>query len=326
MKALVTGGTGFLGINLIQQLLEKGWQVTALHRANSNVQELQKLNVDLVVADMLDTNSLHKVVDENLDAIFHVAGDTNMWSRNNDRQFATNVTATKNLADVAIAKNTKRFIHTSSIAAYGFHPDTVDENTPSSAMISGVNYLRTKFLGEQAVKIAVKEQGLDAVFLNPCAIIGPYDRHNWAQLFTMISNDTLPGVPPGEGSYCHVREVAAAHIAAFERGKKGENYILAGVDCSFLEVVNKISTLLGKKEKSNTVPSSILAVLGWSSNLLSKFTGKEPNMTPEKAKMVSKRVVANSAKARSELDYKDDISIDEMLTDSYNWLKSEQLI
>ena len=326
MKAFVTGGTGFLGLNVIQQLLEKGWQVIALHRPNSNISDLANLDVTLVEGSLTDITSLQKIVPKDLDAIFHIAGDTNMWSRNNERQFQANVVGTQNLVEVALENKVSRFIHTSSISAYGFHDSIITEQDTSTAMQSGVNYLKTKFLGEKVVKDAVKLRGLNAVVLNPCAIIGPYDRHNWSQLFTMIQNGSLPGVPPGEGSYCHVKEVAAAHITAFEKGKNGENYILAGTDCAFLEVVTKIGKLVNQPTADKTVPKLALKIVGYVSYWWSLVTNKEPTMTPEKATMVSKRVVASSNKAVTELGYVDNISIDVMLEDCYKWMKSERLL
>ncbi|GHB78967.1 dihydroflavonol-4-reductase [Psychrosphaera saromensis] len=326
MKAFITGGTGFLGLNVIKQLLDNDWQVIVMHRKNSNVADLAKLNVTLVEGSLTDIHDLHSIVPDDLDVIFHIAGDTNLWRCHDERQFQTNVVGTQNLVDVALEKKVKRFIHTSSISAYGFHDTIITEQDESTAMYSGVNYLKTKFLGEKVVKDAVKFRGLDAVVLNPCAIIGAYDRHNWSQLFTMIQNGSLPGIPPGEGSYCHVNEVAAAHISAFEKGKSGENYILAGTDCAFLEVVTKIGKLLDKPTADKTIPKWILQIVGYISYWTSLLTKKEPNMTPEKATMVSKRVVASSNKAVNELDYVDNISIDVMLEDCYVWMKSEHLL
>jgi len=326
MNVLVTGGTGFLGINVIQQCLEKGWTVTATHRKSSDTEVLKGLGVHLLDVDMTNRDELIQKLPDDLDAVFHIAGDTNMWTLNNRRQYETNVIATKNLVDAAIAKKVKRFIHTSSISAFGFHDDVITEESVSTALTSRVNYIKTKFQGEQVVKAAVVEGKLDAVVLNPCAIMGPHDRHNWSQLFTMIKQDTLPGVPGGEGSYCHVREVAAAHLAALEKGRSGENYILAGVDHPFLEVVSKIGALLGKKTPKSAIPSWVLQVVGKIQYWLSLVTNKEPSMTPEKAQMVTKRVAASSKKAVAELGYNDKVSIDEMLSDCYQWMKTEKLI
>ena len=325
-KALVTGGSGFLGINLIKQLLEKNWHVTVLHRASSDLKDLKRFDLAYVEANLLDKQDLRDKLPEQLDAVFHLAGDTNLWQQNNARQYRVNVEACRNLAQVCVEKKVVRFIHTSSISAYGFHPSRIDEQTPSRALQSKVNYLKTKYLGEQAVKLVAKESGLDAVYLNPCAIIGPYDRHNWSQLFTMIDRGTLPGVPPGEGSYCHVREVAAAHIAAFEVGRSGENYILAGADCSFLQVVTKIGQLLDKPTPTKPLPAFVLKILARLSQWLSLVTKTEPNMTPEKAMMVTERVIASSDKAIEHLNYNAKVSIDEMLMDCYQWMKAQRRI
>jgi nucleoside-diphosphate-sugar epimerase len=147
MRAFVTGGTGFLGLNIIQQLLDNDWQVTVIHRINSNVSDLSKLNVTLVEGSLSNIDSLQKIVPKNLDAIFHIAGDTNMWRCNNESQFDTNVVATQNLVEVALKNKVGRFIHTSSISAYGFHETIITEDDTSTSMHSGVNYLNTKFLG-----------------------------------------------------------------------------------------------------------------------------------------------------------------------------------
>ncbi|MDO6720466.1 NAD-dependent epimerase/dehydratase family protein [Psychrosphaera sp. 1_MG-2023] len=324
--ALVTGGSGFLGINIILQLIEQDWRVSVLHRKSSDLTDLQELDVNLIVSDLVDKETLKIVFPEDVDVVFHVAGDTNMWQKNNDRQYQTNVVATDILSEVAILKGVGRFIHTSSISAFGFHDSVIDESTPSKALTSGVNYLKTKYLGEQLIKNKVEQGRLDAVILNPCAIIGKYDRHNWAQLFLMVNEGRLPGVPKGEGSYCHVSAVAQAHINAVENGKKGENYILAGVDHSFLDVVTKIGVMLDKPTPKRTVPELVLMALGKSSYLLSLITNKEPDMTPEKATMVSKRVVAKSDKAVRDLSYDNTVTVEYMLTDCFNWLKSKNLI
>lgn len=326
--ALVTGGSGFLGRNLIELLLEQGWRVTALHRNGTNIEELVNLPITLIETELTNSDALARIFPTDLNAVFHVAGDTNMWAINNDRQYQTNVVATDVLSDVAIEKGVGRFIHTSSISAYGFHTKRINEATHSTALDSDVNYLKTKYLGELVIKNKVAQGRLDAVILNPCAIIGPYDRHNWAQLFTLIKANKLPGIPSGEGSYCHVKAIAAAHLNAFHKGRTGENYILAGVEHSFLDVTQKIAKLLDMESSipQKTVPALVLKALGQASYLISKVTRKEPDMTPEKAMMVSERVVADCSKAVEELGYDNAIGLDKMLQDSYDWLRSAKVI
>src|SRR5207244_2429844 len=104
---------------------------------------------------------------------------------------------------------------------------------------SWFHYMHTKALAEEEVRAGIG-RGLDAVFLNPANIIGPYDRHNWARLILLAAAGKLPTIPPGRGSFCHATEVARAHLAAAERGRTGENYILAGADASFADVFRTI--------------------------------------------------------------------------------------
>lgn len=326
MKAFVTGATGFLGINLIKLLIEQRWEVVAFSRPGADRSALTSLPIDWREGQLVSKNDIEQAIDNDIDVIFHLAGDTNMWAKNDARQFEVNVTATQYLLEVAVSKHIAKFIHTSSISAYGFHDDVITESTPSKAMSSNVNYLKTKFLGEQLVKRAVLNDALNAVIINPCAIIGAYDKHNWSQLFGLIKDNQLPGVPKGEGSYCHVKEVAKAHISAVTKGQAGHNYILAGVDHSFLEVVNLIAEMVDRPKYKKTVSPFILKTIGWGSYWLSKVTGKEPHMTPEKATMVSKRVVAKSDKAVSELGYNDKVPLTTMLKECYDWLKSENKI
>ncbi|MDA8621246.1 NAD-dependent epimerase/dehydratase family protein [Psychrosphaera sp.] len=323
MKAFVTGGTGFLGINLIRQLDALGWNITAICRPDSNTSSLDGVSVDWRTGLITNKEDIEVCMDNDIDVIFHIAGDTNLWTPNNTKQHELNVTATQYVVDAALKRNVKRFIHTSSISAYGFHSDVINESSESLAMASNVNYLKTKYLGEQVVKQAVAEHNLPAVILNPCAIMGRFDKHNWSQLFTMINEDALPGVPSGEGSYCHVDEVAKAHIAAVTEGQIGDNYILAGVDHRFLDVVNRISVLLNKPKQDSTIAPWLLKLVGRLSYWASLVTRKEPNMTPEKALMVTKRVVAASDKAVAELGYNNNVQLDVMLKETYEWLKSE---
>ncbi len=322
--AFVTGGTGFLGLNLIEQLLAEGWEVVALHRPTASLKHLRGKEIQLVEGSITEPNSLITILPEKMDAIFHVAGNTNMWSRRNHIQTRDNVEGTKNMVAAALKRRAKRFIHTSSIAVYGHHQQRIDEKTPSNAIQSPMNYYRTKYLAEMEVRKGI-EKGLDALMINPANIIGPYDYHNWSQLFILIDRQKLPGVPPATQTFCHVREVAKAHITAFYRGKKGENYIIGGVEADYLNLVQEIGDILGKKTPKRTTPGWILRLIGRVSLWRSYITGKEPDITPEKAFLVSTQSLFNSQKAENQLGYHS-VPLRSMLEDCYRWMLSEGLI
>ena len=322
--AFVTGGTGFLGLNLIEQLLAEDWEVVALHRPTSNLKHLREKDIQLVQGSITEPNSLITIFPEKVDAVFHVAGNTNMWSRHNQIQARDNVEGTQNMVAAALKRQVKRFIHTSSTAAYGHHQQRIDEETQSNAIRSPMNYNRTKYLAEMEVRKGI-EKGLDALMINPANIIGPYDYHNWSQLFILIDRQKLPGVPPATQTFCHVREVAKAHIKAFYRGKKGGNYILGGAEAEYVTRGKNLGYMLGKQTPKRTTPGWILKLLGRESLLGSYITGKEPDLTPEKAILVTDQILCNSQKAEKELDYHS-VPLRDMLDDCYQWMLSEGLI
>lgn len=322
--AFVTGATGFLGINLVGQLIEAGWQVIALHRKASNLTYLKRFDVNLVEGAITDKDSLMKAIPEGVDAVFHVAASTSMWSKFDEQQYQDNVIGTRNMVEVALQKGAKRFIHTSSISAYGHHAHEMDETTASNAMESRINYNRTKYLAELEVDKAIAN-GLDAVIVNPCDIIGPFDSHNWAQMMQAVYNDDVPGIPPGNGVFCHVKDVSRAHISAYEKGRTGERYLLGGVEATFKEVFNTIERLMGKKESQFVLPKWLLRAVIPFYLLQSKLNGKEPILTIEKYLELTLPKHVNPKKAMTELDYQI-TPLEVSIRDSYEWLKAENLL
>ncbi len=320
-RAFVTGATGFLGLNLVQLLVSKGWEVYALHRKSSNLKYLNQFSVKLKEGSVEEIGSLQAAIPEGVEAIFHVAASTNLWSRFNKQQYQTNVVGTQNMVKVAMDKQCGRFIHTSSIAAYGLNENAVTEESPSNALDSGINYYVTKYMSEQEVRKAT-QNGLDAVILNPAHIVGPYDTHNWVQIFKNVYHDTLPGVPPTQGSFTYAPEVAKAHLRAFEVGQVGTNYLLGGVKASMLEFVNAIQALMGKKLSQSTTPAWLLKMLTWGYQVGSLFSDKEPLLTPEKTKLLTHNVLCNDKKAQDQLSFKP-VPLQTIVENTYQWLQEE---
>ena len=323
-NAFVTGGAGFLGLNLVEQLVAAGWEVFVFDRTMSNVEHLEKLPIRFVEGDITDSDSCERAMPENVDAVFHVAGDTSHWKLADARQTKVNVEGTRRMVSTALKRKARRFVFTSSIAAYGFQQGRITEETQSTALDSRINYFRTKRLAELEVHRGI-EQGLDAVIMNPANIIGPYDDSGWARFFFLIAEGRLPGASPGRASFCHVREVAKAHISAFEKGRGGHNYLLGGADATFLELIQQIGELLGREVPKKPTPAFLLKAVGRLSLLGSYVTRKEPDLTPEKAALVSASLVCSSEKAEQELGYKS-ISLRSMLEDCHRWLVKENLL
>ena len=322
--AFVTGATGFVGLNLVEELVAQGWRVIALHRAGSEMKYLQRMDAERVIGDIAYADSVRRAMPQGVDAVFHVAGDTNLWSRRNAAQDRINIDGTRNVVDAALERRARRFVHTSSISAYGLQRGRLDERTPQLGKYSTVNYNRSKHLAEEAVRAGVA-RGLDAVILNPGAILGRYDTRNYARLVSLVAAGRLPGVPPGALPFCHVREVAKAHVAAFEYGRKGENYLLGGTDASFVELVREIGAALGKPVPARPTPAWVLRLLGALGALRGALSGTEPTLTPDTVRQATRELTCDCSKAVRELGYRT-VPLREMVGDCVTWMTAEGLL
>jgi nucleoside-diphosphate-sugar epimerase len=322
--AFVTGGTGFVGINLIELLVNEGWDVTALHRPTSNLEYLKRFPIKLAEGTVTDRESLERAIAEGTDVVFHVAGDTNFWSKRNPQQNAINIDGTRNMVEVAASKGVGTFIHTSSNSAWGRVKGTVTEETPCEGKSSWINYERSKHLGELEALKGTK-LGMKVVVMNPGDVAGPYDANTWGRLFFLLRDGDLPAVSPGTVTLTHVHDVVRAHLDAVTKGRSGERYILAGEDCDVADFVAEAARVSGTKAPRK-VPAWVLKLYGRASVMVAVVTGKEPDVTPEIAAVTSAiGTTFRSDKAMRELGYR----IQPMPTtvrDNYEWLVKEGLL
>lgn len=323
-RAFLTGGTGFLGRHLIERLMADGWHVTALHRSESPPDWFAQDSVTPVRGDITDADSVRAAMPDGVDAVLHAAADTSPWRGHRARQERVNIGGTQTVLEAARAAGAKRVVHVSSIAVWGHQDGMIDETSPRLAAHSRIGYLRTKALAETRVEAAIAG-GQDAVIVNPAHIIGRYDTANWARMIRLIDRDALPGVPPGAGCFANAAAVAEAVIAAVDKGRTGERYILGGPQARFLEMVRIIARLLDKPEPRRTVPAALLFAVGWLGNMRGWLTGREPELTPEAADFVCHRLDCRSDKAMAELGYRI-VPLADSLTESVAWLRTEGLI
>lgn len=325
--AFVTGGTGFLGRHVVEQLTQQGWRVVALHRATSDVRALKTYpGVELALGSITDPVSLARAVPERCDAVFHVAGNTSLWKGGDAQQTLENVDGTRFVVETCLAKRVGRLIHTSSVSSWGEQQVVpFDETAPQHGGDSFVNYERTKYGGELEVLKGV-DRGLQACIMNPGHIVGRYDANNWARLIRLVDARKLPGVPPGEGTWAAATQVAKAHITAVDKGRVGERYLLGGTYATFLEAIRIIGQLTGKRVPTRPMPGWIIRTLGQVSEWGSYVTKRPPTVTPEIAAGTARPPLRfKSDKAIRELGY-EAVPLETMLREAYEWLKSEGLL
>lgn len=324
--AFVTGATGFLGCNLVEQLCARGWRITALYRSDAALDALKSWDVEPVKGGLLDLGNLTKAVPDGVDAVFHMAADTTMWARHGSRQLQTNVDGTRNMVAAAERTGARRFIFTSSWNAWGYErgDPPLTEDTPQKGNTSPVLYDRTKFAAEIIVKQAAAA-GLPSVIMNPCHIMGRYDRHNWGRMIQMVYRRKLPGIPPGAGMFCHGEAVAAAHIAAAESDSAAGNYLLPGPEASFVEVVRTIGRITGRKVPKRALPEWLFKAVAHVQNAIGNLRNVEPDLTPQAAHIVLSHGRIASQRAAQDLGYRSP-GLETMVQDSYDWMKQEGLL
>ncbi len=320
-SAFVTGGSGFLGLNLVEQLTARGWQVTALHRRTSDLRHLSHSPVQLVEGDILDPRALERAIPHGVSAVFHLAADTSVWSRWNARQTRVNVEGTRHVARAALAAGARRMIHTSTWMTYGLELGDISEDSPQRGGRSWINYSRSKFLAEDEVRAAARD-GLDAVIVHPAHIMGRYDSHGWARLIIDLPKHPLPGLPPGSGSFAHAREIALAQIAAAEHDRPRPSYLLGGVDATLAEVFRTIGAVTGWPVPSRVLPAGLFRLAGRLAAGWARVTGVEPLITPEAAEIIVARARVVSNRARHDLGYRT-VPLRSLIEECCDWLAAE---
>jgi len=327
MKCLVTGATGFLGTNLVHELVEQGWDVRATGMHGSETKYIKDLPIEFVFADITDAAEMDKAV-EGCEVVFNVAGDTSFWKKNFVRQRAINIDGAVNVASACKKHKVKRLIHTSTLDVLGYNPtggsyDEVSGHYNFHNM--GYNYGDSKVEAEIRLR-AFNGPDLEVVFIYPGFMMGPFDYTlQIGRVFFDIKNGKLPACPPGGGSFCHVREVAKAHVAAVKHGRAGENYLCAGMpetNLPYVDAFGRMAKAIDAKPVRLVLPKKLFVLYGYVCEWFSNFTKKPPEMNPGQARYLSAPQYAISGKAISELGYSVP-SVESCIDDALTWYRSE---
>ena len=323
--AFITGASGFVGGHVARELHGRGWEVHILARPTSLLDEISDVPVTLHHGDVTDPASLHAAIPKGVDAVFHVAASTSLWSRNDRQQTEINLDGTRNTLEAAASAGAGRFIHTSSFAAWGLLDGEFTEESPRTESSDWINYVRTKHLSERLVLEAIDSGRIDGVVLNPGNVLGPGDRHNWSRLFRMVQQRALPASPPGGGNFCDVRQVALAHVTAAEKGRSGHRYLLGGEYGTYREVIALAGEILDVRVPERTLPRWVLAAWARLSAAAARFTGREPDITPEGNALSCHEIRCTSDKAERELGYRA-VALRQMVEDTIDWMKSRGML
>jgi dihydroflavonol-4-reductase len=319
MRAFITGATGFVGANLARLLLERGYEVRALVRGESRLDNLQGLGVEPVVGDLCDPALADLMQD--CQVVFHVAAHYSLWQADRDTLYRSNVLGTRNILAAARAAGVERTIYTSSVAAIGVPGDSriADETYQSSVDKLVGYYKKSKYWAEQEAHAAV-QQGQDVVIVNPSTPIGPWDIKPTptGDIILRFLKRQMPFYLNTGLNLIHVRDVAEGHLLALEKGKTGDRYILGNENITLqqmLEMLAEITKIPGPK---GTIPAWIPLGVAWIDEQVLARLGKKPSVPLDGVRMSQQLMFYDASKAKQELGLPQ-TPVRTALEESANW-------
>jgi dihydroflavonol-4-reductase len=303
MDALVTGGTGFVGANLVRELLAEGHAVRVLARPGGDRRALDGCAVEIVEGDLLDTASLRRAV-SGARHVYHAAADYRLWAPDLRVIYRANVDGTRHLLQAAADAGAERIVYTSTVGAVGIPKDGTpgDEATPVSLADMVGAYKASKFLAER-VADEWAARGAPVVIVNPSAPIGPWDVRPTptGQMLADFMNGKMIGSVDTGLNVVHVRDVARGHILAARKGRVGERYILGHRNLSLLEIFRMLSALTGVPAPRFRVPYTVAWMAAAAMEGVARVTGRPPAVALTAVRMARKRMYFSAEKAVREL-------------------------
>ena len=242
------------------------------------------------------------------DALIHVAADYRLWVPDPAEMYKANVEGTRELLRLAREAGVRRVVYTSSVATMGFRKDAsvVDEETPVSEADMIGHYKRSKWMAEQ-VAIEAARAGQEVVILNPTTPVGSMDVKPTptGRIIVDFLNKKFPAYVDTGLNLVDVDEIARMHLAALERGRFGERYILGGENLTLKQILDRLAAMTGLPSPTMKVPHAVAMVFAFfDETVTGKLRGKEPRATVEAVRMGKKMMWASSAKAERELGWR----------------------
>lgn len=310
---LITGATGYIGAQLVFGLLREYGDAVRCRltvRSGSDTGFLDGLPVDIVRADLQDPHAVAEAI-RGAEVVFHCAGLIAYTSNFRNRLYDTNVLGTRNVVNACLAAGVRRLVATNSIAAIGVpgHREGFTESNESSAFSECQRrnaYMESKHLAELECRRGSAE-GLDVVMVNPGVVIGKGAERNAPgsssnEVLRMIYSGSLPFCPDGGTGFVDVRDVADAHIAAWQKGAGGERYIIVGENLTFRELFGRIAALPGSRTKSPFRVAGILAAAtGFGGEIWSLLSGRPSFISLESLRQASQKAVYSNRRSVQEL-------------------------
>jgi dihydroflavonol-4-reductase len=299
---LVTGGTGFVGTHVVRALLARGHAVRCLARRGSRRDNLAGLDIEVVEGDLTDPASLARAT-KGASTLYHVAADYRLWTRHRGDLHRSNVDGTENVLRAAADADVAKVVYTSSVAALGLvDGGSADETTPVVRDRIIGNYKKSKYDAER-VADAWAGKGLPVVIVNPSTPIGERDIKPTptGQMIVDFLNRKMPAYVDTGLNLVDVRDVAAGHLLAAEKGKVGERYILGHRNMTLKEILDALSTLTGIPSPTVKLPHWIPFAAAAIDTAFARVSWRAPHVSIDSVRMSTHRMFFDASKAVREL-------------------------
>ena len=282
MKVFVTGGTGFIGGEVVRQLRARGDDVACLVRTPAKATKLTELGCELVAGDLSDEAALRKGM-EGCDGVIHAAAmyEIGIPAKQHPAMYEANVHGTEKVLGAALEAKVAKVVYVSTVGVFGnTHGKVVDESYEHPGKEFTSYYEETKLEGHRIAKRMMAEQGLPGVIVQPGGVYGPGDTSQVADLLKEFFAGRLFMLPFPDLGICltHVEDIAAGILLALDKGTAGETYVISGPATTMREAVETMASLSGRKAPKRALPTPVMKALTPVGPLVGKLMGQPPNL------------------------------------------------
>ncbi len=307
MRAFVTGATGFIGVQLVGQLRDRGDQVTALVRTPAKAGEITRLGADVVAGDLSDMEAIRQG-SRGADAVFHVGAMYRVGIPASERpaMHDANVRGTERVLDAAVEAGARRIVYVSTGNVYGnTRGKVVDESYVRPQPPDFLSYYdRTKYEAHQIALDRIAK-GAPIVIAQPGGVYGPDDPSELGNMIdqTRTGKLKLRMFPDAGFNFVHVADVAGGILLVHDSGRIGESYNLAGPKSTMGELVDKTAELSGRTPPRITMPAALMKLAIPIGPAVGKLMGFPPNLSELIRTSDGVTFWMTDAKARRELGF-----------------------
>lgn len=325
MTVVVTGASGHIGGNLVRELVSAGRKVRVTVRRDTRA--IEGLEVERTNADVMDPASLRAAF-KGAEAVYHLAAAISIYGDADPTLLPINVDGTRNVVRACLDAGVGRLVHFSSIHALSYQPreTPIDETRPLATDAGCLLYDRTKALGEREVLAGV-DQGLDAVVVNPTAVLGPFDfkPSHQGELLVEIARRNMPALVHGGFDWVDVRDVVQGALSAEQKGRTGERYLLGGRWATLAELGRLVEAATGVKPPRFVAPMWLARIGAPFVSAYSHFRGRRPLYTSTSIRILRCHRLVSHEKAEKELGYRAR-PLSETIQAAMEWYKQAGMI